>query len=1020
MKKITLLFVFLFSIVSQGYSQVPINDDCSNAIVINCGDVLTGQDTTGATGGTSVSCVGTIGDEIWYQFTSDGSIVTLTATATSTESPQIQVYESTDGTCNGFTPGTCFASAGSGESAPTVTFQTVAGTQYFIQIGSWINGDPATIFDLSMTCIAPPTCIEPTGITSSNITTTSATVSWITSVTDPANGYVYYLSTTNTAPLSTDTPTDLVVAGTTSVDLINLSSGTNYYIWVRSVCSATDSSAWSVMATFATLCDPIGVPYLQDFESAAVPALPICTSNENIGTGNNWTTTSSPGGYGFSTNVLNYVYSSTDSADTWFYTQGITLDAGTSYDISYKYGNNSTTYIESMKVAYGVSPTSTDMTNPIADHPSITGGVFTGGIAQQNLVSFTPSVSGVYYFGFNAYSAPDQYYLYVDDIKVVATPSCSIPTALVVSSLTNNGATISWTAPANAPANGYEYYLSTTNTTPLSSDSATDFVVAGITTANLTGLTASTTYYVWVRSVCSSSDSSEWGTMASFQTLCDSVIDFSENFDAAVAFPTCWARVGTGGNTYVQASSSAPSQPNNLYLYGTSATSQGVVSMIPVSNAGDATHRLRFKARANFTVGGHIEVGYLSNPSDATTFVGLQTFTTTSTTVYDSFTAYLGTDPGSNQVLAFRHTGSPANSVLIDDVVWEVIPSCVEPTSLTSTAITTATATISWTAPVALPSNGYDYYVSTSNTAPSSTTVATGSVAAGITTANLSGLASSSVYYFWVRSVCSSFDASVWSLSGTFTTLCTSVAAPYTQDFESAVTPALPICTSNQNVGLGNNWTVVSNPTYGFTSKCLRYAYNASNPANAWFYTQGVTLTGGVAYDISYKYGNNSTTYVESMKVSYGTSPVNTAMTNPIADHPSITGGTSGGTAQQNLVTFTPSVSGDYFFGFNAYSITDQYYLFVDDISITANLANSTFSNSNFTFYPNPVKDVLNVSNSATISKVQVVNLLGQEMISKSINDTQGQVDMTQLAAGTYLVKLTSEDQIKTIKVIKE
>jgi hypothetical protein len=48
------------------------------------------------------------------------------------------------------------------------------------------------------------------------------------------------------------------------------------------------------------------------------------------------------------------------------------------------------------------------------------------------------------------------------------------------------------------------------------------------------------------------------------------------------------------------------------------------------------------------------------------------------------------------------------------------------------------------------------------------------------------------------------------------------------------------------------------------------------------------------------------------------------------------------------------------------------------------------------------------------------LNLLGQEMIVKSMNETQGQVDMSQLSAGTYLVKVTSDNQVKTIKVVKE
>jgi hypothetical protein len=90
------------------------------------------------------------------------------------------------------------------------------------------------------------------------------------------------------------------------------------------------------------------------------------------------------------------------------------------------------------------------------------------------------------------------------------------------------------------------------------------------------------------------------------------------------------------------------------------------------------------------------------------------------------------------------------------------------------------------------------------------------------------------------------------------------------------------------------------------------------------------------------------------------------------------------------------------------------------DINVTTTLAVDTFGTNGFSAYPNPVKNILNISNSTEISKVQVVNLLGQEMIVKSMNETQGQLDMSQLSAGTYLVKVTSDNQVKTIKVVKE
>lgn len=86
-----------------------------------------------------------------------------------------------------------------------------------------------------------------------------------------------------------------------------------------------------------------------------------------------------------------------------------------------------------------------------------------------------------------------------------------------------------------------------------------------------------------------------------------------------------------------------------------------------------------------------------------------------------------------------------------------------------------------------------------------------------------------------------------------------------------------------------------------------------------------------------------------------------------------------------------------------------------------ASLSAASFDNTNFSYYPNPVKDVLNLSYISNISKVNVVNLLGQQMISSEVNANQGQIDMSALAAGTYLVKITTQDSLeKTIKVIKQ
>ena len=600
--------------------------------------------------------------------------------------------------------------------------------------------------------------------------------------------------------------------------------------------------------------------------------------------------------------------------------------------------------------------------------------------------------------------------------------ACNPPTNLLFSNLTTNSVTLSWTASTSNPANGYEYYIGTSSA-PVDSTIPTGSVGVGITSVAINGLSINTAYKVWVRSACGASSKSCWSTLREFSTLCTTVTDFTENFDAALTFPDCWKRVGNGGATRILADGSATSAPNVLYIYGTSSTislirGKGLTAIRPVSNAGDGTHRLRFKAKGNLTAGGVIEVGYLPNPAEASSFVSLQSFTTTSNVTYDTFTVLPGTAPGSSQVLAFRHTGAPEYSILIDDVIWEALPNCVEPTVLTSSNISLSGATISWTASISTPANGYQYYVSTSNVAPTAVTTPTGSVGAGITTATLTGLNPSTIYYFWVRSVCSLTTSSEWSLSGSFNTLCAVSSVPYTQDFESAIVPQLPICTSVENVGTGNSWIIANNPrpSTGFNSKTLQYNYSIPNAANTWFYTNAIDLTAGTNYTISYKYGNNNVSFTEKLKVAYGTSENAAAMTNPLANHPTI----ADDTLTLNSVDFSPAVSGAYYFGFNAYSDANQFYLFVDDISITVSLGTTDFNTSKFKVSPNPVKDILTIGYDKTISNVAVYNLLGQQVSVRTVNTDQTQIDMSNLSSGTYILKITSEALTQSIKVLKE
>ena len=85
--------------------------------------------------------------------------------------------------------------------------------------------------------------------------------------------------------------------------------------------------------------------------------------------------------------------------------------------------------------------------------------------------------------------------------------------------------------------------------------------------------------------------------------------------------------------------------------------------------------------------------------------------------------------------------------------------------------------------------------------------------------------------------------------------------------------------------------------------------------------------------------------------------------------------------------------------------------LSIDDLYKTANAIKA---------YPNPVKDVVSITSLEEMDAVSVFNLLGQEILKKSLHANEGTLDFSKLPSGTYMVKVTADSQVKTLKVIKE
>lgn len=78
---------------------------------------------------------------------------------------------------------------------------------------------------------------------------------------------------------------------------------------------------------------------------------------------------------------------------------------------------------------------------------------------------------------------------------------------------------------------------------------------------------------------------------------------------------------------------------------------------------------------------------------------------------------------------------------------------------------------------------------------------------------------------------------------------------------------------------------------------------------------------------------------------------------------------------------------------------------------------NQDFGISNFTVYPNPVANQLHIV-SENVQKVEIYNLLG--MLLKTAEKETQSIDVSKLAAGNYIVRITTETGTFSKKIIKK
>ena len=70
------------------------------------------------------------------------------------------------------------------------------------------------------------------------------------------------------------------------------------------------------------------------------------------------------------------------------------------------------------------------------------------------------------------------------------------------------------------------------------------------------------------------------------------------------------------------------------------------------------------------------------------------------------------------------------------------------------------------------------------------------------------------------------------------------------------------------------------------------------------------------------------------------------------------------------------------------------------------------------TYYPNPVRDILNISSQVEIEKVTIFSVTGQQLMTKALNGSTT-VDVSSLSNGAYFVKAFGNNTSTTFRIIK-
>ena len=836
----------------------------------------------------------------------------------------------------------------------------------------------------------PSTCEKPATLNHSNVTATSATLTWT------GGSGTYNLEVKGGS--YTDWTSVLSNTSLTTTTLSPLNPETQYQIRVQSVCGE-EVSGWKT-ASFPTPCGTITTfPKTYTFETsdgfpsnASTPTtnqLGNCWRNEaTVQNGSYstrvWGTSTTNKKIGSQSLVLPDKGNNTNPAKTMLVFPAMDFTSANGYVVSFWIYRN-TSGSSSSPEGFKVYASDCDTIGANA--------VDLGFYSRYYNIAYPQieSTSGWYYYETAPITMTGTVYIifegqsyyqsetYVDDVTIKVAPSCFKPTGLEANNITTQSADLSWTDHGETAWTLYYKKTSDENYTEVSNVNENPYT--------LPDLDHSSNYQFYVVANCSATDNSEASDVKTFITECEAIsaVDYSANFDDYTAgnnvLPLCWRPINTTTNSsytgYPKIYNYNANSPSNcLYLYsyayysGGSTTSdpQPQYAILPeMTDLGGK--QITLQARG-YNTSSTFKVGTMSDPTDASTFTeitGSPDNPAAITTSYQEYIFYIPSNTTDRYVaimIEAANSSRTTNGVYIDDIVFSVAPTCWRTQNLAASNVTNESATLTWQRHAMGEETAWVLqYGTDENFGDGTYTEVTPSTNPTYTIEN--GLAATTTYYVRVKPACDN-NGNLWSDTISFETEAScmipnslvisdvtahgafltwngnndsynlryrkATTAPVffneTYDFEDN---SLQGWTTISNDNDNNAWTIQSGSSDAHQSYYYarsRYTSSGDGVANDWLISPQIPLGG----TFSFYAKRYNTSYTDQFQVYVSTTGTE------ISDF----------TAISEVVT--PNATYDpYEYDLSAYSgygyvaivytaPNNQYHVYVDDIHITATI----------------------------------------------------------------------------------